>query len=125
MQEGDVQAFGALARGLVDQLHAAGGQLVQIGLQARCAESDVLDALTLLLDELADRAFRIGRLEQLDLRLADLEERRANLLLLDLLDGIALHAQLLFPERDGFVKALDGDADVFNVCQIHFDFLAS
>ena len=85
MQEGDVETFGALARRLVDQLHAVAFELGQISLQTIDGEREVLDAFAFLLDELADRAFRIGRFEQFDLRLANLEEGGTNLLLLDFL----------------------------------------
>ena len=74
MQEGDIEAFGALARGFVDQLHTLFFKLGQVGLQAIDGDRQMLDALAFLLDELADWAFRIGRFKQFDLRLANLKE---------------------------------------------------
>ena len=83
-----------------------------------------MDAFAFLFDELADRAFRIGRFEQFDLRLADLEEGGTNLLFLDFLDGVALQAQLLFPEGNGLVQAFDGNAEVFDMRDVHGCFLS-
>jgi hypothetical protein len=115
VQESDVESFGALARRFVDQLHALAGQLVEISLQTRGGNRQMLDAFTLLLDEFADRAFRIGRFEQFNLGLPDLEKSGAHFLFLDFFDRVTLQTQLVFPEFDGFVEVFDSDADVFDM----------
>ena len=77
MQEGDVEAFGAFARSLVNQLHTLTFEFGQVFLQAFNSDSQVLDAFAFLFDELTDGAVRLGRFKQFDLGLADLEEPSA------------------------------------------------
>ena len=68
MQEGDVETLSTLARRLVDQLNALAFELGQGVLQAGAGDRHVLDALALLFDELADRAFRIGQTRNVQVR---------------------------------------------------------
>ena len=124
MQEGDVESFGTLARRFVDQLHPLARHFIQTGLQTIDSKCQVVDAFAFLFDELADRAFRIGRFEQFDLRLTDLEEGGTNLLFLDFLDGVALQTKLFFPEGNGLVQAFDGNAEVFDMRDVHGYFLS-
>lgn len=122
MQEGDVEAFSAWARLLVDQLHTFRCGFVKGGLYIGRSKGDVMDAFAALLDELGDGALRAGRLQKLDLRLAKLEEGGLNLLVFHNLDVVTLSAQYFFVVRQLFLDALHGDAEMFDVGNFHCDF---
>ena len=62
--------------------------------------------------ELADRGLGPKRLQQLDVAVADVEQRRIDALLGHGLAVDEWHAQLVAVERERVVDALDGDADV-------------
>lgn len=119
VHECDIQAFGAAARGLVDQSDSFGLGLIQAGLHIRRGKGDVMDALAPLLDELGDSAVFARRLQQLDFCLPDLEESRLYFLVGDFLDVVALQPQYLFVIRKACVNALDGNSQMFNVCKFH------
>jgi len=123
MQKRDIQTLCALARGLVDQLHAIVSQFSQPVLQTVNGECQMLNALEFLLDEFSDRTLRIGRLQQFNLGLSDFEKGGPDLLLLDFFNGITLQAKLFFPEWDRFVQTFDGYTNVFNMRQVHCVFL--
>ena len=71
MQEGDELAGRAVERLLVDQLHARAGGLLELGLDVVGAKGDVVNAAVgILLQELGDRAFRVGRFQQFQVHFA-------------------------------------------------------
>ena len=97
MQESDGHALGTLAGRSVDQTDALGGCIGQLLLDILAGECHVVDTDALVLDELGDGRFGRRRLEQLDLRLAQLEERRADFLVGNLFDRITFQTQYVFP----------------------------
>ena len=121
MQEGDAQAFGTAARGLVDEADAQFLGLFEMTFDILHGESDVVHATTtvVVLDELGDGAFGAGGLQKLDFGLAAAQESGLHFLVGDFFDSIALGAKQRFKERNGLVQACDGDSNVFNVRWLH------
>ena len=74
MEERD-RPLGAAARGGVDQLDAVDLEPQQRLGQVLDLEADVVEALALARQEAGDAGRVVGRLDQLDLRLADPQER--------------------------------------------------
>src|SRR5213595_3274310 len=84
VNERDLQSAEAAAGLLVDQLRPAGGQPRELGGAVVDLEGDVVHARAALRDELPDRRLRTERTEQLDVRVADAEERDFDALVADL-----------------------------------------
>ena len=78
-----------------------------------------MDAFAALLDEFGDRALVRSRLEELEFGLSNLEERSLYFLVGNFFDRVALHSENVFIIRNGFVKALDSDSEMFDVRDIH------
>ena len=68
-------ALGAPARGAVDQLEAIDLEADERLGEVRDLEADVVEALALVREEAGDAGRVVGGLDELDLRLADREER--------------------------------------------------
>ena len=75
----------------------------------------MVDTDALVLDELGDGRFGRRRLEQLDLRLAQLEERRADFLVGNLFDRITFQTQYVFPIGNRLIQTFDCNAKMLNV----------
>ena len=75
-------------------------------------QRDVVQARPALLHVLRDRRIGRGRFEQLERRLADRHEMRADALRRDLLGRFDLEAERVAIERQGGGEIGDGDADV-------------
>ena len=119
VREGDRQSFGALARGLVEQADALRFGISQLLLDILAGQRHVVDADAAVLDVLGDgRVLRSG-FQQLDLGLAEHEEGRADLLVGNLLDGIAFQAQYVLPVGNGFIQALHCDAKMLDMRNFH------
>src|SRR5262245_31386824 len=71
----------AVARGRVEQRHALRRERLEIPIDARRAETQVVQALAALLEKSSDARFAVARLEQLDLAVAGGEQRRAHALI--------------------------------------------
>ena len=119
MEECDVETFSALARSLVDSADTLFLCFSEALCNACCSKCDVVDAFASLLDEAGDCAFRAGRFEEFEFGLSDLEESGLYLLVSDFFDCIALEAENVLIVRNGFVKRLDGDSEVFDVSEFH------
>ena len=119
MQESDGHPLGALARGLVDQADALGLGVGELLLDVLASEGHVVAADAAVLDELGDGRLLGGRLQQLDLGLAQQEESRAHLLVGDLLDGVTLQTQHALPVGNGFIQALHSDAEMLDMRNFH------
>ena len=74
MQERD-RSLGPLARGGVDQLDAVDAESGELLGEVRHLEADVVEALALVGEEAGDAGRVVRRLDELDLRLADRQER--------------------------------------------------
>src|SRR6185437_3486033 len=81
VKEGHPRAADPGARRLVDEAHPGGGARVQRGLYRRDAVGDVMKPRPAAAQELADRGVGPERLEQLDVAVADVEQRRIDALL--------------------------------------------
>src|SRR5204863_22946 len=81
------------------------------------AETDVMDPFAAFLDELRDRRVGAGRLEQLEIRVTDGEERGLHALRLDDFDVIDRQAEGFVDLRR--VERFDGDADVIEYRFVH------
>ena len=119
MQESDGHALGTLAGRSVDQTDALGGCIGQLLLDILAGECHVVDTDALVLDELGDGRFGRRRLEQLDLRLAQLEERRADFLVGNLFDRITFQTQYVFPIGNRLIQTFDCNAKMLNVRYFH------
>ena len=112
MDERDRRAFRAWPRMFVDQPDAARSEMVDCGADVVDPQRDVVEAGTALVDIPRDRRLRRRRLEQLELRLPNRDEMRANLLARHLLGGFDLEAERVTVERQRGGQIFHGDADV-------------
>lgn len=115
MKEGDEFVGGAFEGDFVDQTDATLGGLAELAGDVVCAESDVVDALTIFLEELGNRAFFGGRLEQFEMNAATVKEGGADFLGLDFLAAVAVQAEGVLIVLAGFVQVADGDAEVVDL----------
>src|SRR5208282_3896900 len=97
MQEAD-HAGEAVARLLIDQLDSLGARRFELASDVVGLEANVMQAAAAPREELADRIFRIERLEQLDLALACLEQRGADALLFNRGAPGEMQAERVAPE---------------------------
>ena len=120
VDERDVQTFGAFARSFVDEAHAFAFHFSQsVGNTVFNGKCEVMDAFAALLDEFGDRALVRSRLEELKFGLSNLEERILYFMVGNFFDRVSLHSENVFIIRNGFVKALDSDSEMFDVRDIH------
>ena len=119
VEERNIEAFGAVARGLVDEHDTFFLGILELGGQVLHGESHVLDALAFLFDELADRAVRSGGFQKFDLGLARFEESGTHFLLGYFFDSVAFQAQVFFVKLDGFLQVAHSDTDVFDMVYFH------
>ena len=119
MREGDGHALGALARGFVDQADALGLGVGELLLDILAGKRHVMNADTAVFDVLGDGRLLRSGLQQFDLGLTEHEERRADLLVCDLFDGIALQAQNVLPIGNCFIEALHRDAKMLDMRNFH------
>ncbi len=105
MQEGDQLAASAIEGLFVNQPHARARGLFELAFDVVGAEGDVMDAAgRILFEELGDRAFRVGGLEQFEMHFADGKERGAHLLRGDFFAVFAFQAEGFFVIGDGLVQ---------------------
>src|ERR1700686_4920703 len=112
MYEGDASAVKADARLGVDQLEACRTGRQERGGDVGDAVRDMVKARSALGDELSHRRVLPQRRHELDLALADAQERCFETFMLA---GGAMHelrAQRAFIQADRFIEVRDGDADV-------------
>ena len=69
--------------------------------QVRDLEADVVEALALALEEARDAGRVVGRLDELDLRLPDPQERDPDVVVRDVRDRLELEAERVAPETEG------------------------
>ena len=121
VQEGDAQAFGTAARGLVDEADTKFLGLFEVAFKVLDGESDVVHTAlaVVLLDESGNGALGAGRLQKLDFGLAAAQESGLHLLVGYFFNGIALGAKQRFKERNGLVETRDGNSNVLNVSRLH------
>ena len=96
VQEGDIEAFGATTRLLVEYTSTFFLNFGESGGNAVFdAESDVLNAATtaIFLDKLSDSTFRACGLEKFNLGFTDLEEGGFYVLVFNFLDSIAFETE--------------------------------
>ena len=105
VEEGHHLAGGTLEGHLVDEFHAGGRGLLELGGKIGGGEGDVMHAAgRVLLEELGDGAVGRGRLEQFQVGFTGVEEGRAHLLRGDFLAVFAGEAQGFFEIRDRFIQ---------------------
>src|SRR5258706_11467773 len=114
MDERD-RALGATARGGVDQLQAVDLEPEQGLGEVRDLEADVMEALALAREEAGDPGRVVGRLDELDLRLADREERDPDPVRWDVRDRLEPEAELVPPQP---LRVLDRRHDQRNVVDL-------
>lgn len=122
VKESDVESFSAFAGSFVDEAAAFTFEFAQsVGHAVFNCESYVLDASATAVvgDKLADGAVFRCAFEQLEFGLAYLEESGAHFLVSYFFDGEAFEAKHFFVEGDCLVEAGNGDADVFDMRNIH------
>src|SRR3990172_2606768 len=104
-----------LPRLLVDELHALRLQPLQLRADVRRLEADVVQPFPLALQEPPHRRLRRKRLQQLDLALADGEERGPHALLPHRRRGVHRQPQRLAVEPERLVQAMHRNADVMDL----------
>ncbi len=115
VEEGDVEPFGALAGGLVDQAAAFFLSLGEsVGHAVLDREGDMLDASAAAVvgDEFRDGAFGSGAFEQLDFCLSDFEEGGLYFLVSYFFDGKTFKAENVLVEGDSLLQGGDCDPDL-------------
>src|SRR2546426_2241730 len=105
----------ASSRLLIDELDAFLLERVEFGVHVGSLEADVVEALALALQETADGGVGASRFEQLDLALADGEERRSHALVFDGVLSMDVEAEGIAVEVKSIVEGVDGDADVVDL----------
>ena len=85
-------------RGGVDELDAVDLEAEQRLGEVRDLEADVVEALALALEEARDAGRVVGRLDELDLRLADPQERDPDAVVRDVHDRLELEAERVAPQ---------------------------
>src|SRR5438128_12539402 len=93
MQECHAAAVRAGHRRLMDQSESLPLQALQVRLEVFHAKTDVMNAFAALIDELRHGGVRRERLQQLEIRIADFDERGPDALSLDILDAIDSEAE--------------------------------
>ena len=87
----------------------------ELGVDVVGLEAEVVDAFAPLGQELADAALVGERLQQLDLALADLEERRRHVLIEDGLHDLDGKPEHVAPEAVRLLEVADDDPDVMDL----------
>src|SRR5438132_8290427 len=110
MQKSDSTAMSAGHRSVIDEPETFRLQPGQMLIEIRDTQADVVNAFAAPGHESTDRRIRGQRLEQLEIRIADVQESRAQALRLDGLDMIDAQTEGLVDLRR--IEGTDGDADV-------------
>ena len=98
MQKGNARTLGAGYRRLVDQTKSLSLEILEMLLEIRHPKADVMDSFTAFLDEFRHGRIWRQRLEQLEIRITNRNERR--------LDALRLHAfHTIDGEAEGGVNA--------------------
>src|SRR6185436_2536089 len=113
MEKRDAASMRARHRRLVDQAIPFRFQSREMRLDVVDAEADVMDPFAAFLDELRDRRVGAGRLEELEVGVADGEEGRFHFLRLDRFGVLDRQAEGLVDLRR--VERLHRDADVIEL----------
>jgi hypothetical protein len=111
MQERD-RALGAPARGRIDQLDAIDLEAEERLGEVRDLEADVVEALAFALEEARDAGRRVRRLDELDLGLADPQERDPDAVRRDVHDRLEIERQRIAPETQGRIDGAHDQCDV-------------
>ncbi len=106
---------------VIDQTHSGVRGLLQLSLNVVGPKGDVMDARTVLLEELGDGTFGIGWLKKLDMNLPRAEEGSLDLLRNDFFAMLAFQAERFFVVGDGFVERFDGDSEVVDFLDHRFN----
>jgi hypothetical protein len=99
-------------RAVIDRLQARGYAGVKRVLHGRHSIRDVVQPWTPAAEELAYGCIRAERLQKLHVSVADPEQRRVDALLGDSFAVHELHPEGVTVQRQGFVDAGDGYADM-------------
>ena len=99
---------------LVDQPHVLRPCRGERARDVRGRIAEVMQTLAAFGEELADAARRRERLEELDLAVADGEERRPYALILDGRDLVHRQSQAVAPKAVRLLEVTDDDTDVVN-----------
>src|SRR5689334_6620820 len=116
MDEGD-RAFGTSAWGAVDELEAVELEPHEGLRQVRDLEADVVEPLPLRGEEPGDTGRVIGRFDELDLRLADGQERDPYPVGRDVHGRLVLEPELVPPEAEGGLDRGDDHGDVMDLAE--------
>ena len=119
MDERDLEAEGAAARRLVDQLGAVAGEPLELRADVVDLERDVVHPRPALGEELPDRRLRAERPEQLDAAAADAHRHGLDALVGDRLALLELGAEEALVALDGLVEVGDRDAEVVDAGRGH------
>ena len=120
VKEGNVHGVSALAGSLVDKADACSVSLSDsVGYAVLNAECHVVHALAALLEISSDGALGRCGLKELQLHLANLEEGGLHFLVFNYLGLVALEAEYVLEIGENFFNAFNGDADVFDLRNLH------
>src|SRR5947207_6252335 len=111
MEEGD-WALGAAARGAVDELDALDPEPGERGGEVRDLEADVVEPLPLRGEEASNAGRLVGRAHELDLRVANGEERDSHPVGGDVLDRLELETERVAIELQRALEVPDHHSNV-------------
>jgi hypothetical protein len=114
MQEGDELACGPVEGLLVNQADTGSRGLTQLGVDVIGPERDMVHAFPAFGEKLRNRAFRCGRLQQLQMHATGIKKRGAHFLRRNFLATETFEAQRFFVEGNRFVQLSDRDTEVIN-----------
>jgi len=119
VQEGNKLPRRSVEGFVMDQAHAGAGRLGKLGGDVISAKGDVMNPLAAVGQELGNRAFRRGRLEQFQMNASDIKECRPHLLGGNLLAVFTAQPERFFINRHRLVERANRDAKVIDVIN-HF-----
>ena len=112
------RSFGASARRRVDELEALDLEAQQRLGEVRDLEADVVEPLPLRGEESGDAGRVVGRLDELDLRLADPEKRDPHPVGRHVDDRLRLEPQRVVPEPERTVDRADDERHVMDLAEL-------
>ena len=108
----------SLPRRGVDELEPGDLQPQQRLGEVRDLEADVVEPLALRFEEAGHARAVVGRFDQLDLRLADGQERDAHAVAGDVHDGLELEVQHVAPQWERRIDRADDQRDVMDLADV-------
>lgn len=119
MKEGDLVPAQATSRGLVDEVHPGAAQLVEGGLNVRYLKGHMVQTFATSLQEAADGAFGVERLDELDLPASHAQRGGLDALVRQYLAHLERHAELFDVEGECGVDIAHDIGHMVDLLEMH------